>query len=463
MRIFPELRRSVKDFFSDNGGPISLGLPTERKDADYTTQYLAQEALWYASEGYTRIAEALLGGLPSYSGEVVGLEKALTHPVVWACVSLISKMVGAIPSLLYQRIPGKGIFEAPAHPIYEAMKNEPNAEISARGFTELLTSHCLVQGDGLAKIVRRSGTGTALELHSLLPTQVQIDREKQGQKRLVYTILNENGAKDADYPLTPGKPHEILHLRPFSPDGIRGYSVLKLARNSIGSALAADRHIGTFWANGGRMPYWLEHPTDFRDEEAAKEWRSKFEKRMSRSNTPPIVTNGIKLHEIGSTMRDAQGIENRNFVISEICRWFNISPTLVGELSRATFNNHEQYMLQFVRMTLQDWLTCWEQDFRRCVLTPEEKAAGYFLRHDIRELLRGDFQTQMQGFATGLQNGYFNQDEVRDQMGLNPLPDEAGSHYHIQLNMQTLPEGGAPQTSRSLVRLDRTQGGNSNA
>src|SRR5262249_18008847 len=113
----------------------------------------------------------------------------------------------------------------------------------------------------------------------------------------------------------------------------------------------------------------------------------------------------------------------------------------------------------FVRMTLQKHYTRWEQAFKLHVLTPDEREQGYFLRHDIRTLLRGDFQTQMAGFATALQNGYMNIDEVRDQLPLpmNPLSNGSGSRYHIQINMGELPDdrtASSPQPlAKGLVRI----------
>ena len=64
------------------------------------------------------------------------------------------------------------------------------------------------------------------------------------------------------------------------------------------------------------------------------------------------------------------------------------------------------------------------------------------------EDLRGDFQTRMQGYATALQNGHLNIDEVRDLEDRNPLANGAGKHYHIQLNMQSLGGDGQPATFR---------------
>jgi HK97 family phage portal protein len=165
----------------------------------------------------------------------------------------------------------------------------------------------------------------------------------------------------------------------------------------------------------------------------------------------------IEYKQIGLNMADMQMLETREFSIPEICRWFLVSPHLVGDLSRATFSNIEQLALEFVKMTLSAWITRWEQELYRCVLTPEEKAAGYYFRHNLSGLLRGDFQTRMAGYATMLQNGIANVDEVRDLEDWNPLPDGAGEDYHIQLNMQALPATGVPQNAQSaaLIRLGK--------
>jgi HK97 family phage portal protein len=137
-------------------------------------------------------------------------------------------------------------------------------------------------------------------------------------------------------------------------------------------------------------------------------------------------------------MKDSQMIEYREQIISEICRWFSISPHLVGDLSRATFSNIEHLFLEFKQMTLQTWINRWEQEFWRCVLTDEEKTQGYRLRLNVDELLRGDFASRMNGYASALQNGHMNIDEVRTIEGRNKLPNGAGANYHVQLNMQTV-------------------------
>lgn len=402
-------------------------------------------AEWYARNGYPQIYNLLTGGLPAWSGETVSLNSALNHSVVWACNRIISESIGFIPAILVQEKNGD-TKEATDHPMYRAMKLAPNEEITAQHFTETLTSHTVLGGNAFARIIRRSGNGTAIELRHLVPDSVKIDIDSKN--RIVYE-QREDRAPNRTFTVEPGKEHDILHIRGLGWDGIRGYSVITMGRQSIGGAIAAERNVSNFWKAGGRKPYLLNLLQKFKKEEDYKAFRQDWEDLYADSSKVPIIEPWLKYEEIGMSMKDAQMIETRQFSIPEICRWFSISPHLVGDLSRATFSNIEHLFIQFLQMTLQTWLNRWEQEFYRCVLTAKEKAQGYQIRHNVDELLRGDFKTRMEGYAAALQNGFLSIDEVRKLERRNKLPEGAGSHYHIQLNMTNVEDiGEEPMTAR---------------
>jgi HK97 family phage portal protein len=433
--VFPELTRAIKALF-ETQEPISLGLSKK----DYSFDYTAIEANWYWQNGYFNTAAKLLGGLPAWSGETVSINSALGNSTIYACVKLISECVAFTPAVLMQRTStGKRVAEE--HPMYKALMYAPNEEISAHGFTKLLTHHAIMAGGGFAKINRRSGTGVAIGLDVLVPEQVTPDRERGGQRRLIY-VISEKGVPDKTYTVQPGKPQDILHIRGMGWDGVRGYSVISLGRQSMGTAIAADRNLASFWSHGGRPPYNVEVSRTLSKEDGDK-FRSDVQTASSKPWDPPITEPWWKInYPAGGSMRDAQQVENRIQTVSELCRWFNVSPPLVHDLSRATFNNIEELFLQFKNFTMTAWYDMWEGDFWRCVLTPEEQDNGYFLRHDSRELLRGDFLKRMQGYSQALQNGVYSIDEARDQEDMDALPNGAGSYHHIQLNMQEIPEDG---------------------
>jgi HK97 family phage portal protein len=439
--LFPEIRSAVKSFLSGFGSePVSLG-----RELKAVMPFDLISADWYARNGFQRLASLTAGGLPAWSGEPVSTATAMNHSVVWACNRIISESVGFIPAVMLQK-KGDDKREATEKPMYSALKNAPNDEITAQGFTEMLTSHCVLEGNSYAQIVRRSGTGIAVELRNISPECVRPSREKTGQKRLIY-LIKEGNEPEKTYTVQSGKPQDILHIRGLGWDGIRGYSVISMARHSVGTALAAERNVARFYANGGRLPYNLKLSQKFKDDRDLDKFRADWQAVYSQPHLAPILEPWLDYQTTGLNLRDSQMLETRQFSVPEICRWFSVSPHLVADLSRATFSNIEQLALEFVQRTLMAWLTRWEQELWRCVLTPEEKSQGYFWRHNVNALLRGDFQSRMTGYATMLQNGVSSINEVRDLEDQNPI--EGGDDHYIQLNLRDVTQ--PAQTARVKV------------
>jgi HK97 family phage portal protein len=458
--MFPAIVDAVKGAYKAikagaGAETLSLGINEQKAGG---ISFDAVNAGWYARNGYPGIYTLLSGGMPAWSGEPVSLETALNHSVVWACNRLISETQGATPLVMLQRKNGAKRL-ADDKPMYNALLNAPNAEMSAMSFQETRTSHCALQGNGYAQIIRRSGTGEAVELHPIDPGQVRVDREKTGQRRLVYIIKHGLGGvagnNETTYAVTPGKAQDILHIRGLGWDGLRGYSVITMARQSIGTSLSVERNVARFYAGGGRVPYLLKFDKKFDSDASFDKFRADWEKTYAEPHKVPILDGlGATYQQTGLSAVDSQMLETRLFDIHEICRWFLVSPHLVGDLSRATFSNIEQLALEFVKVTMQPWFTRWEQDMWRCVLTPDEKAKGYYFKHNTNELLRGDFLTRMQGYSIMLQNAVVDPNEVRDLEDMNPY--KGGDVKHIQLNQQPVTATpGTPATSQpaSLVRV----------
>jgi len=451
--MLPALRAAVKEFFSGFGStlePLSL----DTKSFDFG---IGIGLDWYNRNGYPAIYSALAGGMPAWSGENVSLHTALNHSVVWACNRIISESTAFLPLVMLQR-KGDTKRVADEQPMYRCMHDAFSDEMTAMGGRETMTSHCVLEGNAYAHIIRRSGTGTALELHPLVPSQVTPDREKEAKKRLVYVVkegTSNGGNSEKTYTVEKGKPQDILHMRGLGFDGLKGYSVISMARQSIGTAIATERNLGRFFANGGRLPYNLKLNQKFKNDADADKFRADWQKLYSNPHLTPILEPYVDYQQTGISAKDSQLLETRLFNIHEICRWFLVSPHLVGDLSRATFSNIEQLALEFVKMTLSTWIVRWEQELWRCVLTDEEKDKGFYFKHNLNSLLRGDFLSRMQGYSVMLQNGISNIDEVRDLEDWNPAPNGAGEGFHIQLNQQTLGPNGAtlPATDAGLVRL----------
>jgi HK97 family phage portal protein len=409
---------------------------------------------------YPKIYGMLGGGAPTWSGESVSGQTALYNSIVWACRRIICEAVGGVPlNMMQQNSNGEKRF-AIEKPMYSALRDNPNPEMTAMMLRETVTGHAVMGGVGYAQIIRRSGTNVAYQLWPLLPEQVTQDREKTGQRRLVF-VVKEGNAAEKTYTVEEGKPHDILHIPALSHDGVTGENVIAYARQSIGNAQAVEKYAGRFFGSGGRQPGHLEAAQKFTSLENMQKARADIDKwtdNPANIHRWPIFEPGLTFKPAAFSPQDSQFNETRQGIPAEICRWFGVAPHMVGDLLRGTFSNIEHQDLEFVKRTLTAWVTRWEKNLHRCVLTPDEQERGFFFHHNLNALVRGDFATRTAGYATALQNGWMSQNEVRSLENLNPF--EGGDDYHVQLNMQTLP-GGTPTTSEraALAKLGSSKKG----
>jgi hypothetical protein len=116
---------------------------------------------------------------------------------------------------------------------------------------------------------------------------------------------------------------------------------------------------------------------------------------------------------------------------------------MVGDLEKSSFSNIEQQSLEFVKYTLQPWIIRWEQNLQKALLTEEEKKT-YFFIFNVEGLLRGDYQSRMQGYATARQNGWMSANDIRELENLDKIPvEEGGDMYLVNGNMMPLEMAGA--------------------
>ena len=151
----------------------------------------------------------------------------------------------------------------------------------------------------------------------------------------------------------------------------------------------------------------------------------------------------MKYTPISISPEQAQFLETRKFQINEIARIFRVPPHMVGDLEKSSFSNIEQQSLEFVKYTLDPWVSRWEQSMARSLLTPEEKKQ-YFVKFNVDGLLRGDYQSRMNGYAVGRQNGWMSANDIRELENLDRIPEELGGDlYLINGNMMPLSMSGA--------------------
>jgi hypothetical protein len=136
-----------------------------------------------------------------------------------------------------------------------------------------------------------------------------------------------------------------------------------------------------------------------------------------------ILDSGLKIETLGLSSEDSELLASRSFSRSEIAAAFRVPASMVGDLTRLSNSNHEQQSLSFVQDSLTPILKRIEIEFRRKLLPPAAngKPNASFILFDLRERLRGDFASTMQGYAVGKQNGFYNTNMILRELGENPI------------------------------------------
>ncbi len=376
------------------------------------------------------------------SGKPVNERTAMQTTAVYACVRILAEAIASLPLHVYEYQNDGGKKLVHDHPLYYLLHDEPNPEMTSFVFRETLMSHLLIWGNAYAQIIR-DGAGRVLGLYPLLPDKMEVQRDDRGNIYYVYSRNSDENPMFKEYGNIKLKAEDVLHIPGLGFDGLIGYSPIAMAKNAVGMTLACEEYGASFFANGANPGGVLEHPGVLKDPSKVREsWNSVY-RGVNNAHKIAVLEEGMKYQQIGIPPEEAQFLETRKFQINEIARLYRIPPHMVGDLDKSSFSNIEQQSLEFVKYTLDPWVIRWEQSLQRSLLLPGEKGK-YFIKLNVDGLLRGDYQSRMNGYAVGRQNGWFSANDIREMENMNPIPDEEGGNlYLVNGAMTKLADAGA--------------------
>lgn len=378
---------------------------------------------------------------PTTSGKSVNEFTAMQTTAVYSCVRILSEAIASLPLNVY-RYKGNGKERVYDHPLYHILHDEPNSEMTSFVFRETLMSHLLIWGNAFAQIIR-DGAGRVVALYPLLPDKMDVGRDKSGEIHYTYTRTTDENPNFKGYGQVTLRRQDVLHLPGLGFDGLVGYSPIAMAKNAVGMTLACEEYGASFFANGANPGGVLEHPGVLKDPGKVRDSWNDVYRGTNNAHKVAVLEEGMKYQQIGIPPEEAQFLETRKFQINEIARLYRIPPHMVGDLEKSSFSNIEQQSLEFVKYTLDPWVIRWEQALQRSLLLPSEKNE-YFIKLNVDGLLRGDYQSRMNGYSVGRQNGWLSANDIREMEDMNPVPaEEGGELYLINGNMTKLKDAGA--------------------
>lgn len=347
----------------------------------------------------------------SAAGMRVDDSSAMTLAAVYACLKVLGEDVSTLPFQVFRRVSDAAKEPATDHPLYDLIHDQPNEDETAQEWRERMTVDAASRGAGYSRILpgRR---GFVDQLVRIDPNDIRRETAPGGDYR--YRVRSQGSSEEVILK------DEIFELR-----GFLGLSVLGLARQTMGSALAAEMHAGKSWANGAKPSAVLKHKKQL-SAEAQERLRRSVESVYSgapNSGRIVILEEDMDWAQMQITNADMQFIESRYFSIEEVCRWFRMQPHKIAHLLRATFSNIEEQNIEHTTDTVRPWCVRWEQAVKRQLIG----APQYFCEHNLDAIQRGNTLAQAQALNIERNAGVINANEWRALKNRNPRP--GGDQY----------------------------------
>lgn len=372
---------------------------------------------------------ALLGaGGASAAGVTVTLENALGVPAIWAAVNFISGTIAGLPLHVYRKTEGGR--EKVSGGLSSILHDAVNDECSSFEWRKYSFERVLTGGRSLT-FIERNVAGRIINLWPMNPAEVTVKR-KSGRK--VYVL--QQGGKTTTYAAA-----EIIDI-PFMLDAdlLTARSPLLSNKDTVGLAIAATHYGSKFFNNGGVPPFVMtgNFQTGAGLKRASEDLEQAVRESAKEGRLALTLPAGHEIKSIGVDPEKSQLVELKRFLIEEVARIYSLPPNFLQDLSHGTFSNTEQQDLHLVKHTMKRWVEQVEQEMNLKLFG--RNSNNQYVEFNLDGLLRGDFKTRMDGYATAIQNGVLKPNEARRQE--NRPDDPAGDVLLIQ--GATVPLGSQP-------------------
>lgn len=385
------------------------------------------------------------------SGIKMTPDMALRNSVVFACNRVLSESISSLPLVLYKEDKNGNRAKAKEHPLYKLLNSNPNIENTTMQWRETMITNLNLRGNHFTQIIRNN-SGDIHSLWGLDTTRMTAKRLKStGEIVFIYRYGLDDSElnKDAVF-----KFNEILNVAGLSLDGVNGLSPIAYNRESVSLSTAMEQFGGKYFKNGANASGAFSIQGELSDD-AFKRMKNDFEEAyagLKNSHKPLVLEGGAKFERITMTNEDSQFLDSRKFQKQDISMIFRVPLHMINDLEKANYNSIEQLSLGFVIYSLTPTLVRIEQCMQRDLLTEEEREEGYYIKHNLSALLRGDSKTRAEMYDKFMKNGIFT---INDALRLEDMNEvENGNKRYIQMSYTTVDNINEGNNLKQEVKTD---------
>lgn len=277
----------------------------------------------------------------------------------------------------------------------------------------------LTHGNGVAYI-KRANDGTPVEL-IYCPHGSYSIMYNENTRQLYYLIPSIKKARI--------EPINVLHFIKNSHNGVTGEGISQLALQSLNLARATNKSAEKFFDGGCKIDGVLTSNQTMgqKQKQEAKESWEKIYGSYGTGGGIAVLGNDWKYQPIAQNGEQSQMLQSREFNITEIARYFTISPTLLGDLSHTQYGSLEAAQADFIAHTLFPLISMIQDELNRKLLKPSERGK-IFIDLDEDHIYLSDKSSTATYLSTLTSNGILSINEARHILGLQPVE---GGDQHI--------------------------------
>jgi HK97 family phage portal protein len=360
----------------------------------------------------------------NYSDTIVNAKTAFSLIPVFSAISLISDTISTLPVDAFQRVDGN---RKPYRP-KPSWVDQPDVDQTRQGHYQSVLVSLLIWGNAYVRVFRNTNSDV-VNLVTLDPQKMNVTRSAIGRKLFHYE--GEEKALTSD---------EIMHLTDLlEPGAIIGVARVDRLREALGLGIALQNFAAAFFGQGVTGSLIAEVPGNITPDQARmlSDSMSNRHGGWRKSGRVPVLSGGATLKDVSVKNDQSQFIESRRFFVEEVARLFNIPLSMMDVPGTQSYASVEQNAIQFVTHTLRPYIEKIEWSYSR--LLPEQA----FLKFNVDGLLRGDFNSRITAYATGMQSGFMSINDVRRIEDMTPV--EGGDVYRVPLANVNLSASDLPE------------------
>ena len=385
-----------------------------------------QEILNKTKSDLDKAIEWLRSSGAESTGITLTKDRVFQVAAAYQAVNIISGQIATLPCPVYKRDKVKGRQKDSEHPAYNLLNVKFNDYLTAYQGWRIFMANCLISSAGYIYIERKNGVPK-----NLYP----INSDRVTKKINLKTGKPEYQIKWTETDLTIVTAANMIEVQGLSLDFSEQNEPIKLLKNILGLTINVEAYGNEFFKNG-LHPSGIFTMDGHLDDDRLKKFKKEINDvytGLGKRHKAMLLEDGMKFNKISAPPEEGQMTETRKFQVVEIARFFNIPPTKLFELDRATWSNIEELNIQFVQETITPWVVAIQQELnRQLLLLSEEKT--HYIEFNLGGLLRGKMADRYNSYAQGRQWGFLSVNEIRELENMSNI-GEQGNIYLTPSNM----------------------------